>query len=214
MQTNKKHLSALKAVDLMSRDVVTIRQETSMWDAAGLLMKNQVSGAPVVDAAGKCVGVLSAADFVRVAQKGIGLRFAPMPHTCSYQTSGKSQDGREIVCCTLPLGVCPIQEKQKDADGKEMAACTDPHSVLTDWQTVEMEDVHAAKVGCYMTADPVTVPPDTPVRTLARRMIDARIHRVIVVDAQHRPIGVVSSVDILAVVAFADDELCQLISES
>jgi len=29
-------------------------------------------------------------------------------------------------------------------------------------------------------------------------MLDARIHRLIVVDAEHRPLGVVSSTDVLA----------------
>ncbi len=37
-------------------------------------------------------------------------------------------------------------------------------------------------------------------------MIDAHIHRVIVVDKDERPIGIVSSTDILAAVAHADDD--------
>jgi len=35
-------------------------------------------------------------------------------------------------------------------------------------------------------------------------MIDAHIHRVIVVDEQQRPVGVVSSTDILSAVAYAE----------
>ncbi len=53
----------------------------------------------------------------------------------------------------------------------------------------------------YMTADPVSVAPSTPVTTLARQMIDAHIHRVIVVDEDGRPLGIVSATDILAAVA-------------
>ena len=55
-----------------------------------------------------------------------------------------------------------------------------------------------------MTADPVTVSPHTPIGKLARLMLDAHIHRVVVVDEQRRPIGIVSSTDILAAVAYAD----------
>jgi CBS domain-containing protein len=58
------------------------------------------------------------------------------------------------------------------------------------------------KVGEHMTADPVTANPATPIRELARMMLDADIHRVIVVDEQERPIGVVSSTDVLAAMAF------------
>jgi CBS domain-containing protein len=54
--------------------------------------------------------------------------------------------------------------------------------------------------------DPVTVPPTKPVRELARMMIDGHIHRIIVVDEQCRPVGMVSSTDILAVMANAPSE--------
>jgi CBS domain-containing protein len=52
-----------------------------------------------------------------------------------------------------------------------------------------------------MTPDPVTVRPGTPVKEVARLMLDAHIHRVIVVDARGRPVGVVSSTDLIAAVA-------------
>jgi CBS domain-containing protein len=55
----------------------------------------------------------------------------------------------------------------------------------------------------YMTADPVTVSPGTLVGTMARMMVDARIHRLIVLDQGGRPVGVVSSTDVLAAVARA-----------
>jgi CBS domain-containing protein len=55
-----------------------------------------------------------------------------------------------------------------------------------------------------MTPDPVTVPPTASIGDVARMMLDAHIHRVIVVDRCRRPIGVVSSTDILAAVAQAD----------
>ena len=60
------------------------------------------------------------------------------------------------------------------------------------------------RFGSYF-ADIVTVGPQTPLSKLARTMIDAHIHRVIVVDEERRPIGVVSSTDVLAAVAYADE---------
>lgn len=62
------------------------------------------------------------------------------------------------------------------------------------------------EVNTLMSVDPVTVPPTKPVKDLARMMIDGHIHRVIVVDEQKRPIGVVSSTDILAVIASAKEK--------
>jgi predicted transcriptional regulator len=44
---------------------------------------------------------------------------------------------------------------------------------------------------------------NTPIGDLARMMIDAHIHRLIVVDDAGRPAGVVSSTDLLAALAAA-----------
>jgi len=65
--TNRKPFHALTAEDLMKRDVVTISAEMSLQTAAHLFSQEQISGAPVVDAQGRCIGVLSATDFVRWA---------------------------------------------------------------------------------------------------------------------------------------------------
>ncbi len=62
---NQKLLATMTAVDLMARDVVVIPVGTSMRAAAHLLAEARISGAPVVDAEGRCLGVLSAADFFR-----------------------------------------------------------------------------------------------------------------------------------------------------
>jgi CBS domain-containing protein len=61
-------------------------------------------------------------------------------------------------------------------------------------------------VSRYMTADPVMVAPATPIDQVARMMVDAHIHRVIVADAERRPVGIVSSTDILAAVAYAREK--------
>jgi CBS domain-containing protein len=58
------------------------------------------------------------------------------------------------------------------------------------------------RVRDYMTHDPVMVPLTTPLQKLARMMLDAHIHRVVVVDPSQRPVGVVSSTDVLAAVAY------------
>jgi CBS domain-containing protein len=53
-------------------------------------------------------------------------------------------------------------------------------------------------VSRYMTHDPVLVDPATPLGELAKKMVDAHIHRLIVAGADRRPIGIVSSADVLA----------------
>jgi nucleotide-binding universal stress UspA family protein/predicted transcriptional regulator len=195
---NKPFL-ACTAGDLMSGPVEVVRQDSTLREAAVVLRKAQVSGAPVVDDEGRCVGVISAADFVRWAnQPGAdGRPDVRAIRTCPYQNTGPSGEGKELVCCTLPAGACPVQ---RPAAEKEAPVCGMPSCVLVDWQLV-VEGLPLAEVRRFMTADPVMVPASTALSDLARMMIDAHLHRVIVVDDERRPVGVVSSTDIVAAVA-------------
>src|SRR5688500_9256587 len=47
--------------DLMADELITIRRGTTVREAAAMLRENMISGAPVVDAEGKVLGLLSAA---------------------------------------------------------------------------------------------------------------------------------------------------------
>lgn len=77
--------------------------------------------------------------------------------------------------------------------------------ICADWQVVEMEEVPCQEVRTFMTTNPVLAAPDTSISTLARLMLEAHLHRVIVVDARQRPIGLVSASDVMAAVARACD---------
>jgi CBS domain-containing protein len=57
------------------------------------------------------------------------------------------------------------------------------------------------KVGELMTAPPITVRLDTTLVDAARVMADAHIHRLVAVDEQERPIGVLSASDFVALIA-------------
>jgi len=209
MRAKSKPLQALTADDLMKPDVVRLPEEMPLRDAARLLLRNQIGGAPVVDGQGKCVGVFSAIDFLRLSEvRADATRptAPPLPITCSFQTKHRTSDGKEVTLCTLPPGVCPIQVKQEGPGGETLIVCSQPHCVLADWQVVDVEKLPTDEVRRFMTPDPVTAQPATSIRVLARMMIDAHIHRIIVVDEGRRPIGVVSSTDVLAAVAYTDGE--------
>src|SRR5947209_4495166 len=105
MPTIQKTLDALTAEDLMTRDVLLLTGDMPLREAARLLLRNQVSGAPVMNDRGMCVGVLSASDFVRLTSKRNDATrpSAPeLPVTCSFQRKHKSSDGTETILCTLP----------------------------------------------------------------------------------------------------------------
>jgi hypothetical protein len=108
----------------------------ALRDAAQLLLRNQIGGAPVIDAKGKCVGVFSAMDFLRLSEAPADATpsdTSPLPITCSFQATHRTSDGKEVILCTLPRGVCPIQVKQEQPGGEKLIVCGQPHCVLVDW---------------------------------------------------------------------------------
>jgi CBS domain-containing protein len=58
----------MTAKNIMTRDVITVSPTTTVKKVAMILIKNQISGAPVTDKNGKILGIVSEADIV--AKKG------------------------------------------------------------------------------------------------------------------------------------------------
>lgn len=54
----------LRAADVMSRDVIYVKEDTPIFDAVGLLAQNDISGLPVVKGDMTLAGVLSEKDVV------------------------------------------------------------------------------------------------------------------------------------------------------
>lgn len=62
----------MKAKDLMTTDVFTVSPENTIAEAAKLMIDRRISGLPVVDHAGRLVGILSEGDLMRRAELGNG----------------------------------------------------------------------------------------------------------------------------------------------
>jgi CBS domain-containing protein len=61
---------AMKAIDVMTRAVVSIRPDASILDAARLMLFHKVSGLPVVDSDNLLVGIVTEGDFLRRPELG------------------------------------------------------------------------------------------------------------------------------------------------
>lgn len=60
----------MRAHEIMSRHVITIDPDALVTDAIATMLSHRIGGLPVVDSAGKLVGILSESDFVRRAELG------------------------------------------------------------------------------------------------------------------------------------------------
>ena len=59
------------AKDIMTRDVITVNPAMTVKSLAMMLIKNQISGAPVANKVGKIVGVVSESDIVAKRGKDV-----------------------------------------------------------------------------------------------------------------------------------------------
>lgn len=113
-------------------------------------------------------------------------------------------DGR----CVGVVSTADLARRTQLEKRSGQSAPTAPGCVYSDWQLVEheWETLPAESVNWHMTVDPALAPPETYIGELAKMMVDAHIHRLIVADADRRPIGIVSSTDLLAAMASAARE--------
>ncbi|MBC6400218.1 MAG: CBS domain-containing protein [Ekhidna sp.] len=61
---------SLKVADYMARKLVTFNPDQPMFEVVGALMKNKISGGPVVDENGDLVGIISEGDCLKEVVKG------------------------------------------------------------------------------------------------------------------------------------------------
>jgi CBS-domain-containing membrane protein len=154
MNSAIQRLQQLCVADVMRREVVEVSANQTMTDAAKKLGEHDISGAPVVDEQGRCVGMLSALDFVRRETK---------LNSASY------------------LSGCPIQAAEIQHGANESVRA---------FMSTAVQSVHAR----------------VPLIEAARMMCGAHIHRLPVLDARGRAIGMVTSMDLVAAIVHTIDE--------
>src|SRR5262245_16523498 len=133
MIAQAKRLLDLTAGDLMSHNLIVLHQTTSVREAARTLMQGFISGAPVVNEQGRCVGVISTTDFLRLTWPGNeAMKQATSATHCQFLCQTEQADGTIKAWCSLPAGACLLQGPVEEKTG--MPQCSLPRSVFMDGQ--------------------------------------------------------------------------------
>ncbi len=168
MTSIREWLSSTKVGAVMSPSVCCLSPDDRLSEAAALFLREQISGAPVVDRTGVCVGVLSASDLMASSE-------------CAAASA--SENAAYLSSCQHWFRLGPARELE----------------ALQKRRSCEPDEA----VERFMTREVVSVTEDASVGLLAERLVDAHVHRVIVLDAAHRPKGIVSTTDLLAALLHA-----------
>lgn len=67
-------LSKIKIADIMSKPAITVNSDHTIEETAEILMKEKISGAPVLDGSGALVGVITQSDIFRALVSLTGLQ--------------------------------------------------------------------------------------------------------------------------------------------
>ena len=60
----------MRARDVMTQNVVTVRADTTVVDTARTMMERRISAVPVVDSDGRLTGIISEGDLMRRVESG------------------------------------------------------------------------------------------------------------------------------------------------
>lgn len=180
----------MKAADLMTRDVITVGPETSLREVASVLATEHIGGVPVA-ANDRVLGVVSASDLVdfaadtRDAAEPRGLQAAGLgaePEEAAWgPESGEEGPGDYFTGLWEDSGTGEVERFVKT--GSPEADVLDEHT--------------ASEV---MTRNLFSVALDTGIEEAARRMLEAEVHRALVIE-EDRLVGILTAVDILRAVA-------------
>jgi CBS domain-containing protein len=103
----------MRAHQIMTRQVIVIAADAPILEAANIMLKRHISGLPVVDAAGKLLGIVSQGDFIRRAEigtqrkRGRWLKFLVGPGTAA--SDFVREQGRKVAEIMTP-DPCTVTE--------------------------------------------------------------------------------------------------------
>ena len=82
-----KGVSTMKARGVMASPVITVTPNSSVKELAQTLLKNRISGVPVVDSQGQLVGIVSEGDLLHRSEAEDGTTAIPRP--AAYNAHGQ-----------------------------------------------------------------------------------------------------------------------------
>jgi predicted transcriptional regulator len=151
MIASAEQLKSLTVSDAMTHGLITINANSTMSETADTLCEHRITGAPVVDTRGKCIGVISGSDFIHSKAEELAAS-----DRCQFLLEGS------------PYGA------------------------------FYSEDVKHDLVRNHMTPTVQKIGESTALLQAARRMCEEHVHRLIVVDELSRPVGILTSLDLVA----------------
>ncbi len=191
----------MRVREVMREGLITCPPESSLGEVAALLVRHRVHGLVVTDTDGQAAGVLADTDLLSGEWLATDAE--------SLQTM-KSMTAREMM--TAPLETIDADAHVYEAADRLRGGHVS-RLIVVDGRApigvVAVSDLVAAlshapirprTVAEAMSRGIVVALPDTPAAALARAMVERRSRSVVIVGRRGKPLGVVTGLDLLALV--------------
>jgi CBS-domain-containing membrane protein len=119
----------MNAMDVMVRDVLTVKPDTSVVQAARLLVENDISALPVVDDEGRMVGIISEADLMRREEIGTEKRRPWWLEAMTPATTLANEFAKSHGKCVGDLMSRQVVSASEDTPLAEIAAILERHQI-------------------------------------------------------------------------------------
>jgi len=138
---------SLRARDVMTRDVTTVKEDMPVEELIGLFRVSHFSGVPVVDDAGRAIGVVSESDILRAmayacAPPGSG-EFKVQFQAAKRGISGallEAVDNEDLHALALVRGL--LQRNVHDVMTPVVHACSEDDLLALVCETMAWKEVH------------------------------------------------------------------------
>jgi CBS domain-containing protein len=119
----------MKAMDVMVRDVITVRPDTRVDQAARLLVENDISALPVIDDEGRMVGIISEADLMRREEIGTEKRRPWWLEAMTPAATLAHEFAKSHAKCVADLMSPQVVSTSEDTPLAEIAALLERHQI-------------------------------------------------------------------------------------
>jgi CBS domain-containing protein len=176
--------------DLMTPEVLTVAPEMTLREAMDQLVAEGISGAPVVSAGGRVLGVVSATDILDFQASNPGGPRTPGDR----ERWGGSLGGTAADEDPSDTPSAWFIDLWGESSADVMELISDPEDGGSD-----LLDQHVVKE--VMTSRVLSVSAGDPVAKAAERMIESGVHRLLVLDEAGTLEGILTTTDVVRAVA-------------
>lgn len=210
--------------EVMTHDVVAAQPNTPLTQVANLLLRESFTAVPVVDDDGRVVGIVSDGDFLRWPELALRFRQAGgLSETTLKRLLDEVHASEHTAAEVMTGGVITIRADQPVTEAAHLMVqrnlkrlpVTDAEGHLVGMlsridvlRTVVREarapagappatgDLHVLRE--VMRRDVPQVAPDAALEEIVEKMVASDLKRVIVVDEEQRPVGIITDGDLVA----------------